>query len=183
MYRTRLDHCWTIAAQQSSFRLCLSSTSELASHAWSINTRQMLTCVLSCKCCVTSIASVSTRQKKRTDLGNIIMRTRPVLAKAPPMVSGTQMKGFLIACSASDMHKHTDLTVAFCCSIICNKLSCQDKWLSQAMRSCGDSFPIAAIESHNDFVLFCSVCAAVCPERTARHSCMAWQLLILPTGL
>lgn len=46
-------------------------------------------------------------QKKRTDLGNIIMRTSPVVAKAPPIVSGTQIKGFLIACKTSDMPERT----------------------------------------------------------------------------
>ena len=51
---------------------------------------------------------MSAKQQTRTDLGNTIMRTRPVVAKAPPMVSGTQMKGFLIACNKLDMHKHTN---------------------------------------------------------------------------
>ncbi len=32
-------------------------------------------------------------------LGKIIMSTSPVVDKAPPMVSGTQMNGFLIACT------------------------------------------------------------------------------------
>ena len=91
------------------------------------NIPQRLTCVLTCGCCIMSIESLSAKQKKRTDLGNTVMRTSPVVAKAPPIVSGTQMKGFLIACSASDMHKHTNLTVAVCCSIICNKDSCQVK--------------------------------------------------------